>query len=249
MKPSTRQEYDRERYKSKLKNMDRVGEYTLEVMQGAGWYNNWLFKQIQPSIRGRILEVGTGIGNFTGLLERFDDVYGIDVSKRYIDLLNKRYDDKVKLGLGNVETGKYFFKNKKFDTLICLNVLEHINDDQKALKNMHNLLNKGGKLVLLVPAHKILYSEFDKELGHFRRYDLDVTKKKLERARFRLLSNHYLNWWAALGWFVFMKLTGRRQLPKSEVGIFNLLGKAFLWPEKYISPPFGLSLLAVAEKD
>ena len=154
----------------------------------------------------------------------------------------------ISSGIGDIEEGQYFFRNGLFDSIVCLNVLEHISDDLKALKNSQKLLKEGGTLVLLVPAHKILFSNFDKTLGHFRRYTTGELTHKLKSAGFTVITNRYLNWWAAIGWFVFLRLTGWRKIPKSEVGIFNYLGRLFLWPEKFIKFPFGLSVLVVAKK-
>ncbi|KKQ52598.1 MAG: Methyltransferase type 12 [Candidatus Woesebacteria bacterium GW2011_GWA1_39_21b] len=219
---------------------------TLEVMKEARWYNQWLFKMIKPYLGKDILEVGAGTGNFTRLLSKIGKVSVIDIEERYIKYLKKNKN--ISSGIGDIEEGQYFFRNGLFDSIVCLNVLEHISDDLKALKNSQKLLKEGGTLVLLVPAHKILFSNFDKTLGHFRRYTTGELTHKLKSAGFTVITNRYLNWWAAIGWFVFLRLTGWRKIPKSEVGIFNYLGRLFLWPEKFIKFPFGLSVLVVAKK-
>jgi len=226
--------------------MDLVGMETLEVMKEARWYNQWLFKMIKPYLGKDILEVGAGTGNFTRLLSKIGKVSVIDIEERYIKYLKKNKN--ISSGIGDIEEGQYFFRNGLFDSIVCLNVLEHISDDLKALKNSQKLLKEGGTLVLLVPAHKILFSNFDKTLGHFRRYTTGELTHKLKSAGFTVITNRYLNWWAAIGWFVFLRLTGWRKIPKSEVGIFNYLGRLFLWPEKFIKFPFGLSVLVVAKK-
>jgi len=228
--------------------MDKVGEYTLEIMREAAWYNDWLFRKTEEHIKGDILEVGAGIGNFTTSLASKGKVTAIDLNRSYITKLGKKLGKTVSIGFGDIETGKYFFSGKKFDTLICLNVLEHIGNDTIALENMYNLLKDKGNLILLVPAHKLLYSKFDSQLGHFRRYNVADMKTLLEKAGFANINIKYINWWAAVGWLVFLKLLKNKRLPKNEVGIFNLLGKMFLWPENYIAPPFGLSVLAIAQK-
>ncbi len=227
--------------------MDEVGEYTLQIMRLAGWYNTWLFSTIEPYLGKEILEVGAGIGNFTALLAEKGKVTATDVNPSYVTDLKSRLRG-VNVGFGDVEKGNFFFKNALFDTIICFNVLEHIKNDQKALKNIYSLLKPSGKLVLLVPAHRILYSSFDRNLGHFRRYDKKEVTDMLRTSGFKTVSGKFLNWWAAIGWLIFLKLTGWQKIPSSEVGIFNSLGKIFLWPEKYVAPPFGLSVLAIAQK-
>lgn len=227
---------------------DLVGKQTLETMDFAKWYNRWLYRSFSHLSKGRVLEVGTGIGNFTKIIKA-NEVYGIDQNRKYIKDLKKKFKGKVKVGYGDIEKGKYFFKNKMFDLVICLNVLEHIKDDRKALRNMNKLLKKGGSLVLLVPAHKLLMSNADKNLGHFRRYQKAGIKNKLKEAGFRKIDTKYLNWWGAIGWFFFVTLTGIEMIPRDKVGVFDRLGKFFLWPEKFINPPFGLSVFAIAKKD
>ncbi len=228
--------------------MDIVGEETLKTMKLVGWYNNWLLHIIKPHLGTTILEIGAGIGNFTFDLAKLGSVWAVDINSDYIHKLKRHENKKIHVGFGDIEAGKFFFKNKQFDAIVCLNVLEHINKDKQALKNMHFLLKKGGKLILLVPAHERLYSNFDKELGHFRRYTTISASEKIKDAGFSKVDTRYLNWFAALGWFVFMKLLRKKRIPEGEVKTFDSLGKFLLLPEKFIKLPFGLSVLAVAEK-
>lgn len=228
--------------------MDSAGKKTLETMAGAKWYNQWLFSLMEEHLGGDILEVGAGIGNFTNLLAKKGIVTGIDIRKDYINNPEKDFGSRVFMGLGDVEKGKYFFRKKKFNTIICLNVLEHIRNEGHAIDNMFNLLKPGGKLILLVPAHKLLYSRFDKEIGHFRRYVKTEIRDLLTIAGFGVLENKYLNWWGAIGWLVWFKILGNTQMPSEPVEIFDTFGRVFLFPEKFVSPPFGLSVYLVAEK-
>lgn len=228
--------------------MNKVGEYTLKIMKTASWYNNWLFSLMKQHISGEILEVGAGIGNFTNLLAVEGKTTAIDISEVALANLSNKFTQNVAVGYGDIELGKYYFKKKRFDTIVCLNVLEHIKKDTKALSNMNKLTSENGKLILLVPAHMGLFSEFDKKLGHFRRYRKHELVKKLESSGYKVKVARYINWWAAIGWFIFVKLTENTNLPHSKVSMFDKLGKLFLWPEKYLKLPFGLSLLVVASK-
>ncbi len=228
--------------------MDIVGEETLKTMKLVSWYNSWLLGIMKPYLGETILEIGSGIGNFTFDLAKLGHVWAIDINSDYIHTLKKKESERVHVGFGDIESGKVFFKNRQFDSIVCLNVLEHIKKDHNALKNMHLLLKKGGKLILLVPAHQRLYSNFDKELGHFRRYTRQSASQKIKDAGFSKVDTRYLNWVAALGWFVFMKLLQKKRIPEEEVKTFDSLGKFLLLPEKFIKLPFGLSVLAIAEK-
>lgn len=215
----------------------KTGAKTLEIMSKADWYNNWLFEQIKKYLKGDILEVGAGIGNFTSRLKEYGDVVTIDYDPRY---KNASY--------GDIEKGKYFFGNKKFDTIVCMNVLEHIKDDRRALDNMRRLLRKKGRLVLLVPAHSWAYGEMDEALGHFRRYSKKEITKKILDSKFSILNSRYLNWSGLIGWFVNGRIFRRKIIPIDQLGIFDKLARPFLLLEKIFEPPAGLSVLVIGEK-
>ena len=225
--------------------MDDVSEYTLKVMNKAGWYNSWLLSFIKDYLGGSILEVGAGIGNFSKLLENYGELTAIEINKKYLSKYKIRG---INFGYGDIERGKYFFKQKQFDAIVCFNVLEHIKDDGKAMNNIYKLLKEGGKAIILVPAHDLLFSDYDRLLGHFRRYDLAKANKLVKDRKFKIRDVRYLNWWSFFGWYIFIKLLKRTHFPQREVGIFNFFGKMLLWPEKIFKLPFGLSVLIIAEK-
>ncbi len=224
-----------------------VGKDTLEVMGEARWYNRYLIGIFSSHLKGNILEIGFGTGNFTRLLSEYGKVTAIEINDDYLKK-TEGLDNSTSVGYGDVEKGKYFFNKSKFRTIVCINVLEHIDNDDKALRNISKLLYDGGKLILLVPAHQFLFSKFDKLIGHYRRYSKAGLLLKIKQAGWSIVSVKYFNWLSALGWLMFIKITGWRSLPKKEVGIFNKIAKFFLWTERYIEPPFGLSIILIAQK-
>lgn len=225
--------------------MDKVGERTLMVMKKANWYNRWLLTFFSRYLKGDILEIGAGIGNFSSLLKKYGTLTAIDIRKDYIE----KYKNKVEnYGFGDIEEGNYFFKNRKFDSIVCFNVIEHIKDDKKSLQNIYKLLNKGGIAVILVPAGKLLYGKYDKLLGHYRRYGVKEFKKIAKIIGFNIKDVRYINWLGAIGWLLFIKILKRKEFPESEVSVFDVFAKYFLWPEKCIKMPFGLSVLSILEK-
>ncbi len=229
--------------------MDKIGVETLLTMENAApWYNDWLFSLISDEISGDILEIGAGIGSFSEKLSKKGSLTVTDINRRYLYNIKEKYGSKIRIGYGDIEKNEYDFNNKKFDTIVCLNVMEHIKNDSKAVINMYYLLKKGGKLILLVPAHMCLFSNFDKKLGHFRRYKKGNVYRLLRDSGFTDIKTRYVNWVAAIGWFVFMKILKAKKMPDKTVGVFNMFGKIFLWPEKLIRPPFGLSVLAISSK-
>lgn len=228
--------------------MYKTGKETLSIMKLAKWYNDWVFSFFEKYVGGEILEVGAGIGNFSKNLAKRGKVTTVDIRRDYIKKLKKQTGQKILVGFGDIENDKYFFKNKKYNAIVCLNVLEHIKDDTKALENMFNLLKPSGYLILLVPAHKRLFSNFDKSLGHFRRYDKTLLAGKLRNVGFEIVEARYFNWLAAVGWYLFVRLSYAKKMPQEKVLIFDKFGKLFLWPEKIFKPPFGLSVFVVAYK-
>lgn len=222
------------------------GHETLESMSQAVWYNQWTLKKFKKFLSGDILEVGCGIGNFTKSLKGYGNLFAIDIDESYIDEVKKVITGKA--GKGDIETGKYFFKDKKFDTIVCINVLEHIEKDQQALGNMYQLLKKEGSLILLVPAHNFLFGRIDESIGHFRRYDSKELTKRLEAYGFKILSCRKLNFFGAVGWFMTGKIFRENRIDEGKIKIFNLLAPFILPFEDLIEPPIGTSILIVAQK-
>lgn len=224
------------------------GEQTLENMNQANWYNQWTLDKFKEFLRDQILEVGCGIGNFTKTLTDFGQVWGIDIEDSYIKQTKELVGEKANIGFGDIEKGKYFFGNQKFDSIVCLNVLEHIRDDVSALNNLSRLLKSEGKLILLVPAHRFLYGEIDRSIGHFRRYEKKELTKKLERLCFKVVFSRSINFLGALGWFVAGRALKEAIVKERNIKIFNLIAPFVLPFEDLIEPPIGTSILIVAKK-
>lgn len=222
---------------------------TLESMSQAVWYNQWTLNKFKVFLSGEILEVGCGIGNFTSDLAKYGEVWAIDINKEYVEQAKNRVADKAKIGSGDIEKGEYFFNNKKFDTVICLNVLEHVKEDMRAVNNLYNLLKKGGKLILLVPVHRFLYGEIDRSIGHFRRYDKNELTKGLKKSGFKIIFSRSINFLGALGWFLTGKILQKKIVGEGNIKIFNLLAPVILSAENLIEPPIGTSIIIVAQKE
>lgn len=221
---------------------------TLESMSQAVWYNQWTLKKFAKFLKGDILEVGCGIGNFTYSLTNYGKVWAFDKSKEYVEETKKRVNGQAKIGLGDIESGKYFFDEKKFDVAICLNVLEHIKDDKRALRNLHNLLKSKGILILLVPSHPTLLGEIDKTIGHFRRYDLEDLVSLLNSLGFKVIFKKRINFLGAIGWWAAGKILREKKVESNKMIVFNLFAPFFLSVEDLIGTPTGTSILMIGEK-
>lgn len=226
--------------------MKYLGTETLESMSQAKFYNKWSLGKFKEFLKGKIIEVGCGIGNFTPTLSQYGEVVGIDIEKKFV---KKNSDARIKVGYGDIEKGEYFFRNATFDTAVCINVLEHIQDDKEALKNLYLLLKREGYLILLVPIHDFLYGEIDKNIGHLRRYSPNILKSELKNLGFTIIKSRKLNFLGAIGWFLAGRILKDKQVDESKIKLFNLIAPLILFLENIMEPPIGTSVLIVAKKE
>jgi SAM-dependent methyltransferase len=213
-------------------------------------YNQWIFSIFRPFLGRRVLEIGSGIGNITKFLLDRDLVIATDVEPQYLVLLKNTFEKYKKfliepLDISGTEIERY--RPYHIDSVICFNVLEHIEQDEKALKNIFHLLEPKGRLLLLVPSHPWLYGRLDQYLGHHRRYGKKKLKNKIETIGFKVIFLRHFNRIGILGWFLNSKILGRKRLPSLQLRIYNLLVPLFKL-EEFLPLPFGTSLLIVAEK-
>src|SRR5262249_47930540 len=136
------------------------------------------------------------------------------------------------------------FQAGSFDTVVCANVLEHIDQDVQALRTLHRLLAPGGRVVLVVPALRPLYGSIDQAIGHYRPYSADEIGQKLAAAGLDVEHVHYFNLLGVPGWFLNARLLRRRSVPGFQARVNDWL-VPLLRLERHVSLPLGMSLLAV----
>lgn len=216
-------------------------------MAGATNYAQWTFSLFAPYLRGQVLEVGCGVGTFTRLILRssVEHLTSIDVAQAAVDHCRATIaDPSVEFSCTDVEAVQ-----GQFDLVVCMNVLEHIAGDQAALDHMLGLLAPRGKLFLLVPAHQSLYSDFDREAGHHRRYSKTALQRLLQRAdaRFTTQRLFYFNSIGAMGYFVVYRLMHKpgRADASGEIGLFDRWVVPWQRQIERWGAPFGLSVVAV----
>lgn len=224
------------------------GADTLESMSQAQWYNQWTVNKFKQYLKGEILEVGCGIGNFTNFLAKYGDVSAIDINREYAEQTKRLVKGKAKVGFGDIEKGQYFFNDRNFDVVVCLNVLEHIKDDKRALNNLYNLLKKGGFLILLVPSHEFLFGGIDKSLGHYRRYNKQQLTKMSSSIGFKIIKARILNMLGALGWWFASRVLSNSKVEEGKIQLFNFFAPIVLPLEDIVEPPFGTSILIICQK-
>ncbi|MGE5801062.1 MAG: class I SAM-dependent methyltransferase [Gemmatimonadota bacterium] len=207
-----------------------------------------MFERVRPWVGDRVLEVGSGIGNLSQFLVDRSNVVLSDTSAEYLERLRARFRH-----LPNVEVMRLYLPtpegpiaDRRFDTIVCLNVLEHVADDVGSLAAMRRLLDTGGRLVLLVPALRALYGSLDRALGHVRRYTRGDLRVKLERNGFTLRRLEYFNMAGIPGWWVSGKLLHREIIPAGPLRLFDALVPVFRL-ERLLPWRIGQSLIAIGE--
>ena len=220
----------------------------LHDIAGARHYNAWLFDRARPYLGARVLDAGAGVGTFVDLAaETGAEVVALEPEAAFADELRRKYRGSDRVTVVQAEAESLPEDVRGFDSILCFNVLEHINDDGRALAQFRDALRPGGRLLLLVPAHERLYGGFDRSVGHVRRYDRRRLGVLLTQQGFELDELRYVNPVAALAWFVSARVGRRGRWPSRSFRTFDRI-IPIVRPLDALRLPFGLSVWAVARK-
>ncbi len=226
------------------------GYVTLERMGKLSRYNDWIWQGIAPYVGNRVLEVGAGIGNMTRVLYGRDLIVATDLELPYLHILRNRFARNPTIEVERLDLNSddcLALKRHEFDTVVCLNVLEHIEDHEGALQRLYEVLMPGGRLALFVPADQKLFGTMDTQVGHFRRYAREELRSLLEGAGFVTEKITYQNIFGRFGWWLNGRVLKRTHLPSGQSRLFDFFVPILrkLEPE---NPSRGLSLIAIATK-
>ena len=201
----------------------------------------------------KILDFGAGSGTNTITLSNYGDVYVYEKDKNTLNYLKKKFANNTNIFLLD-EIKEDFF----FDLVIASDVIEHIKNDDEILKFLSKILKPEGYILITVPAYNFLYTERDKFLGHFRRYNKKMLKNRVEKY-FNTIKSSYYNFFLfflSLILFVFIKwfkiksfITSTENTPNFLVN--NFFYKTFSFEKfflKYLNFPFGASMIYLAKK-
>jgi SAM-dependent methyltransferase len=238
------------------KEFDAEGLQTLEVVARADKFNCWMYETIKPYCNGKILEVGSGIGNISiFFLEHGSRITISDIRQNYREELKSKFSSYNNLeGVIDLDIVAENFESKyehligKYDTVFSLNVLEHIKDDLLAIKNYRSLLKKNGTLIILVPAQKFLYNSLDKELFHFKRYKKNELIELYQKQNIQLIHSQYFNFIGMFGWFYTGNILKKKLIVSGHMKWFNRFVGLFKLIDKIVLNKTGLSVIAVGEK-
>jgi len=230
---------------------DDIGAETLRRMSALVRYGLWVIERIRPWVGKRVLEVGSGIGNNSRHFLDSEALFLTDVSDEYLAILRERFGghDTVTVDRFNLEESGAHLRGKGIDTVVALNVLEHIRDDAHALGELSSILAPGGHIILQLPAHPLLYGTLDRNLGHYRRYTVGDIRARFSESGITPVRFFHMNMPGALGWFVYSRVLKHTLLPKGPLSIFNRLTPLIMAVEQAMNAPFGLSIIAVGRKE
>jgi 2-polyprenyl-3-methyl-5-hydroxy-6-metoxy-1,4-benzoquinol methylase len=239
-----------------FKPIDHEGEDTLNTIALADHFNRWMYRSIEPYCKGKILEIGSGVGTISEFfLQNNASILLTDIRMGYCESLRLKFSDsKTLIGIETLDLVDDGFDQKfekyfnSFDTVFALNVVEHIFDDQLAVSNCHKLLKPGGHLIILVPAFQWLYNNFDKELEHYRRYTRHTLEALFLSCGFKIQNSRYFNAAGMAGWFLSGKMQQHKAIPSGQIRLYNKLVIFFKLFDTLIFNSFGLSVITVGIK-
>jgi SAM-dependent methyltransferase len=228
----------------------------LEAMSFAVNYHKWILDEFRPFLGKRVVEVGAGTGSFSELLleENLDSLSLVEPSEMFEHLkINvSQIKNKAHINFHKSifsEVAQEISDEQKPDSIIYVNVLEHIEEDVSELKHIHQTLSNGGRCFIFVPALMSLYGEFDRKIGHFRRYTKQEVEEKCLSAGFKILKSKYFDFAGIIPWFVKYKMLKSDSLDSGAVTLYDKIAIPFVkGMEKFINVPLGKNVLLIAEK-
>ena len=221
----------------------------LASLEGADNYADWIYRLIRPHLGHDVLEVGAGHGELTERLRRNAHVTATDLSKRCVDELAHRFAGVDDVEVLQADVAALGAGDRKFDSVVLINVLEHIEDDVTALADLREVLKPGGRLCVFVPAFEGLYSDFDRRIGHRRRYRRSQLVTTFDRAGLDVIDARYVNTVGALAWWLFARQLGQVPTRRWSVQLYDRLAVPIIRRlEADRAPRFGQSLLCIGAR-
>jgi SAM-dependent methyltransferase len=215
-------------------------------------YLEWQLDAFRSVLGRRVLEIGCGVGSILDLVGPRDAVLGVDIEPDVLAYTRQRLAHRADVRLACLDFGDPAMEAplREFspDTILCINVLEHVRDDLAALQRLERVLEPRGHLCLLVPAHFALYGSYDRVDGHYRRYSRSHLRVLLSYTGLEVLELRYFNFLGALGWWANYKLLRRSIHGDAQFGLMNRLLPLVRRIEAIAPLPFGLSVTALCRR-
>jgi SAM-dependent methyltransferase len=230
--------------------------HDLEALADIPNYQRWILQHFGAHLRGRVLEIGAGIGTYAHLyLDNVDSAVLLEPAKNLTTQLTQSFrgSDKVRIVSRPLteacEDGYSELQAGSFDAILSINVLEHVDDDLGMLRTACELLRPGGTLLLFVPALGWLYGSLDRLVEHRRRYSLRQLRALLDSARFETFQMRYFDRLGVLPWFITGRILRQRRFSRGAAQVYDRVAVPLgATVERWITPPLGKNLLALARR-
>ena len=231
----------------------------LEAMSFAVNYHRWILDEFRTFLGKSVVEVGAGTGSFSEMILQTepDALALVEPSGLFGDLKTRVHQNGANRTRVNfyhsifASVAKEIVERQKPDSIIYVNVLEHIEDDEAELRLIYESLpaKGGGRCFLFVPALMALYGEFDRRLGHFRRYRKAELEEKCAAAGFKILKSKYFDFAGVVPWFVKYRLLNSESLGGGAVSLYDkMVVPVFRRFESRVRVPVGKNILLIGEK-
>jgi len=224
------------------------GAGILDSLAGTRRFNRWMADTVRPLVGTHVLELGAGIGNMTQHLARGRKTYvASDIDEEHMARLRVRFRGRPSMEVRKCDLCvREDFKPLlgAFDTVVCLNVVEHVEDDREALRNIFSALRPGGRAIVLVPQDQKAYGTLDEVLGHFRRYSEAELRERMEEAGFEVERMLQFNRPTRPGWRFNGQVLKRRSFSRFQLRAFDALVPLWRRIDAYLPWP-AVSVIAV----
>jgi SAM-dependent methyltransferase len=221
----------------------------LEAMSFAVNYHNWIIDEFEPYLGQTIAEVGAGAGSVSKLLlrKRITRLFAFEPSHNMYPLLAKELHGDARATAVN-DFFRPSYRQEGFDSVVYINVLEHVQDDRAELTNALEALKPQGRVLVFVPALAWLYSDFDKQIGHFRRYSKNELSDLVTSVGFTLVDAHYFDLIGIIPWYINFVLL-RNSMSSGGVSLYDkLIVPVMKRLERAVPPPLGKNVLLIGKK-
>lgn len=230
---------------------DEYGSNILNNLQHARLFNKWMGDTLRPYLGDRILEIGAGIGNLTSQFIPREFYMASDINPHYLHYLRAFSIGKPYLRVLEVDAtkpGDFVTLQHQFDTVLMINVLEHVPDEQVALRNLYSALQPGGRAVILVPQHPFLYNTLDRVLEHRERYTPEKLRDSLQQAGFRVEKTFDFNRISVPSWYLNGTLLKKKNFSRVQLKMLEIMMPVIRRIDR-LFPWTGVSIIGIAVKD
>ncbi len=236
---------------AKRTDLDYIGD-DLEALAGLANYRSWILSEFTPYLRGRVVEIGAGIGSFSlGILDFAARLELIEPAPQLFAELRRKFGDREHVAVRQLTAEQWAAETPAggCDAVVMINVLEHIEQDRAVAERIFQALAPGGHFLVFVPALMALMSNLDRKYGHFRRYTRDGLAAMLAEVGFEVGRAQYFDALGMLPWLIVNTWLGQTRINPRLAALYDAVGVPLTRGlERIVAPPAGKNVIAIARK-